>query len=122
VVPLVCITDLCLGSLLIDGKMVCPAGLLALVGKGLPETYLFMEVLEPPQPGPEQQALALCQIDSKCSCFKIVVRVCTWPQLSALLLLPPSDTSANRLGCLLLCRLTCTCQCDDQLLHEENSN
>ena len=57
--------------------MVYPAGLSALVGKGLPETYLFMEVLEPPQPGPEQQALALCQIDSKCSCFKIVVRVCT---------------------------------------------
>jgi hypothetical protein len=60
-----------------DGWMVSPVGLSALVGKGLPETYLFMEVLEPPQPGPEQQALALCQIDSKCSCFKIVVRVCT---------------------------------------------
>jgi hypothetical protein len=43
-----------------------------------------MEVLEPPQPGPEQQALALCQIDSKCSCFKIVVRVCTLAPLICL--------------------------------------
>ena len=102
--------------------MVCPTGLSALVGKGLPETYLFMEVLEPPQPGPEQQALALCQIDSKCSCFKIVVRVCTSAPLIALLLLSPSGASTHRVDCLLLCRLTCMWQCSDQMLHAETSN
>lgn len=51
------------------------AGLSALVGKGLPETYLFTELLDPPAPGSDRQALALCQIDSKCACFKVVVRV-----------------------------------------------
>lgn len=33
------------------------------------------ELTDPPQPGPEQQALALCQIDGKVASFKIMVKV-----------------------------------------------
>ena len=44
------------------------------MGKGLPETYIMHELTDPPQPGPEQQALALCQIDGKVASFKIMVK------------------------------------------------
>ena len=50
------------------------AGPYALVGKGLQETYIMHELTDPPQPGPEQQALALCQIDGKVASFKIMVQ------------------------------------------------
>ena len=54
------------------------AGPYALVGKGLQETYIMHELTDPPQPGPEQQALALCQIDGKVASFKIMVKVDTF--------------------------------------------
>jgi hypothetical protein len=44
------------------------------VGKGLPETYIMHELTDPPQPGPEQQALALCQIDGRVASFKIMIK------------------------------------------------
>jgi hypothetical protein len=61
------------------------AGPYALVGKGLQETYIMHELTDPPQPGPEQQALALCQIDGKVASFKIMVKVdrCNEPVCNA---------------------------------------
>jgi hypothetical protein len=75
----------------------------ALVGKGLPETYLFTELIEPSKPGPEQQALALTQIDGKCSCFKFVVRVSSSLAIPKVLSLLEVNRQHVFLKQLLLC-------------------
>ena len=88
----------------------------ALVGKGLPETYLFMEVIEPSKPGPEQQALALTQIDGKCSCFKFVVRVRSSPAIPIVLSLLEVNRQHVFLKQLLLCMVSGPCRYVDTIV------